>query len=1474
MTFIDKVNNINPADYNDDDNINGVGDPGYIPNEPENDVTLPTSDTNSVSSASGSQTGTQRSALTSNGAEKNEESNYLPSSDGEDPSSLEEKMNDILSEFFNFTENFNEEDYIEQDENGFKSFKGEKWSKQYNRFRSLFSYALIGNMISQSRENVISIMREIFDGYENKKNEKNKNDRYSEEQTAKWIEDAYKKLNDASESMFSNIQQHNYTVYQQKVQKTDEYLDDWYDQLWNFISGGDQERRKLEDIQKATAEYKAATERTYQSLLGTLDMTIFSGLNENIAAQVNGAFKDLKNAPINKIGENGYIDLPQTKDTILNIRAKLNAGLQAQNILSTLTGNKQEIVETVMSESYGVSIDSSVQRGSRRAITEEANQSRQLFDQISENAIQIVKLHNQENYLKKQLEKMRIMQVFNIFGNIFNLAALVLGILAAVFAWMPPVAATLGALSAGCAGMGAGLRYLGSAIADAAIKDEYKPSRKSHQAKSFDASFVSPAENKAALLEAAAEKYLEKITMKDEQDDYENLKKLKDRTLVMSYAKIGSFQDTLKAIDNALRLLLEMRETAWAIQDMVWATFNVKKSSASNTALLDQNLENIISSNNLLTKKLISDLQEVQQAYNSEIEQQKNMEKATTNFWVSMGGAAIGAVTGGLIGGFATLGWSLGMALAGAGAAIFNAVGPQSAFGMTWNEEFSDVRFILNTQESNNDTTYEMMENLEKSIYTDLAKNGIIKTKDGYAILDNNLMADLYDRLKRLANFISVIISMRQVKEDIISNILAQEGISLRSGKRRTSQIYYAEIRRMLDNFNNVKSLLGEKIRVQNAALDAEKEAQVAITRGVVSTGVAALGLGLSAIDTISKLMLNLTPSLMGLSSSLVDLVANLVWSANAPGEKDIAGPIRAIKEIQEGRNSLEKTLSQLDKKEIEIYLDKGFLENMGSGRLGINALFLSEAQNNLKKISTVREAIAQILDTQRQLIAETGKLNGIQLTDNSALKDVIRVSQNLTNYIMEAQYRAVKTAADTGNRKLQHERAALASFMSTLMQIASLVLSIRQGLLEKASTDFRRDVNQLRDINPQKLETNKLDFQSKEFRMQEMNKHLLLEAMLFNIQDALNKLVSNLIFDEARDKKSSKEESEEKVKEETNRAKSIKGKGLANSLDRLETLSRALSLEASKIDYDMEKTAIHTGRMKEIYDLTQSLVENFLKDYSSHLKARRKKPEYYFKGEQEKMKKKTELKAVPLHNPNLVYNLPATLKIEHVPQSLSLLTQYIEQIENRVREAKDALSQPALSPADIKAAKSPEKLDIPALRQHIQKLRDNIEVLLRVIKSSQDDLVKSKEDSRSLHGSLARAAAEADKLKKEYLDLQAKNDPRAEQVLKKYKEAEAKIIQLQAAVKQQTEKISNLLQKITADIKELKSLRGELAKAQAALTQAEKQKDNASIVPKATSSIKFKKSETLYDKYRFAQEESERIFGHISPKNSLVNRA
>ncbi len=1470
MTYIDKTNNVNPADFNDDqDDINGVGDPGYIPNEPENDINVPSSDTTSVSSASGSNTGTRSSALSSAPAEKEEDSNYLSSLN------LEEKMTEILQEFLSFTEEFNEADYLEQDENGFQSFKGDKWSKKYNRFRSLFSYVLLGNLVSQTKENMLLMMFEMIYEMKDLKGEKNKGDRYREEQAVKWIEDAYKKLNDSLEAVLNNIQQHNYTEYQKRVEKAEKYNDDWYEQLWNFISGGEQEKRKLEELQKASAQYKAATERTYQSLRGTLDTTVFSGLNDNISNQVNKALQNFNQTSLHNIGENGYIDLPQTKDSVMNIRAQLNAGLQAQNMFSMVRGNKQDLTDLVMADSYGVTLDNSAQRAGRRAVAEEANHTKQVFDRAAENAIQIAKLHNQENYLKKQLEKMGIMQVFNIFGNIFNLAGIILGALAMLLSWLPPLSAALAGAAVICSAIGGGLRYLGTAIADAAIQDKYKPSRLSHEAKPFDDSFVSPAESKAAFLESAADNYLEKITVKDEEDSYANLKKLKDKSLVLNYHYIASFQDTLKAIGNALRMLYEMKQSAAAVQDLVWSSFNVKKSSLSNEQLQDQNLENIISTNDLTAKQLVSNLQEVQQAYNSEIEQQKNMEKATINFFVSIGGAVVGGIAGGMLGGFAALGWSLGMALAGAGGAIFNAVGPDSAYGMTWDEEFSDVRFILAAREAQNSAQYEMMDNLERAIYADLAKNGITKTKDGYAILDNNLVADLYERLKRLANFISVVNSIHQTKEDLVNVILGQDGLSIKSSKRRNSQIYYSEIRRMLENFNNIKMFLGEKIRVQNAALDAEKEAQTAIVKGAVSTGVAALGLGLSLIQPISNLMLNLTPALVGLSNSLTDWIANWAWASNAPGQQDIAGPNRAIREVREGQTNLERVISQLDRQELQIYLDKSLLENVGAGRLGINAVFLSEAQNNLRKISTVREAIAQILDTQKQLMAEAGRLNGINITDNSALKDMIRVSQNLTNYIMESQYRAVKTAADNANRKLQYERAALSSFVNTLMQIAFIVLSIRQSMLQDSAKTLNKMKANARERNT--LKHQKYTSDSKEVEIKKFNEFMLLEAVLLNVADGINKLATSLVFDEVRDKKSYKEENEGKISEEQKRAKASTGKGLANTLERLESISRALSLEASQSEYTLETVAVHAGRMKELFDLIQSQVESFMRDFGSYHKT--KVDNFTHKAWVDKQRKKEEKNktniAAPMPNPGLVYTNPVVPPLAQIPQSTNLLSQYIEQLENRIKETKAVLAQSVASPADVAKARIPQKLDITALRQHIQKLKDKIDLIVKNIKLLQEELVQRKNEAVQMQNTMVRLKTEVENLKKEYLGLKAKNDPKAEQALKKYNEQLAKLVQLQAAEKDYAKKINGLLQKITAEIKELKSQRAELSQAQAAFNRLEKEKEKSSLTPKAAAlSQRFKKPETIYDKYRFAQEESERILGHISSKNSLITGA
>ncbi|MEE8637577.1 MAG: hypothetical protein V3T21_00870, partial [Candidatus Margulisiibacteriota bacterium] len=844
------------------------------------------------------------------------------------------------------------------------------------------------------------------------------------ERVAKANEKAGRYFQMGAVALIQKLLAHNDKVYEGDCKKAKDYNTVGGDVVQVLTSDciDIDEPTRMEMVNEANEKYKAALERTLESIKNTLGRTsldVTEGLTKKTGTEI---FTQLGSADdYVKKDDNGYIDINASKAWIVKLRGIFTGYINLGRVIIATKAQKESLHKVICEVYSGEDAGSTKMKGAETAVEGKAAHLTMLFDRLASTTLRIQKKHNQIRYINKQIEKWHDSLPAMIASVFFTFCAIGLGILAI---FVPPVA--FGAIA--FSSLAAVMRWGAADIADN-VDDEYKPSQPDQ---SID---LRNSKDKNKSMTDISEAYSDRAEELMGEIGYDQLDKVGDGYLQINYSEIAGLNKRLLGIQNMLRVITMIQRKRAAKRRLLMRAYTGLR-AGSDSPLIGGGLNASLAQMGVKFQSLASYLVEIQEAHNHERAQEIAMEKATFQLGISLCAGFIGAGMGGAAG-FA-LGQAIGSALAG----YINARwGPWfnggTSYGVSFDPDVSTVREDGPRRKPKDLAEYADLKRNE--IYSEMLdfSQTIISAGDGRVGVNVDRASALQKQLQAVNNMILLLAATQETRGKAQSLIGRAYGM-LTDTPQGVSNLARAITEVNLNNFSHIQRLLGEKVAVQNRAAQAADEVKAAAWKLAISVAV---GLPLALIPGLAGLAL---PA-VNFANAIFDMIYNIDKSDEGYGGFDDYARDDSAKnhktERSEETNKAIQLAESLDEWQAEaLSLDRGSIADIGDGNWGLNMGTVSQTQLTLAKINRIAEIL---VSTQKQRSEIQAKLlGGSSLYSSSTFEASLANAQKTAFSLLETQIQALQTVVGRHNEMNAAERAAWQAGVQALFVAASTVFS------------------------------------------------------------------------------------------------------------------------------------------------------------------------------------------------------------------------------------------------------------------------------------------------------------------------------------------------------------------------------------------------------------------------------------------------
>ena len=386
-----------------------------------------------------------------------------------------------------FVANGGDSSLYTKDSNGYYVIDEKKLESIFEQLLSFAAMRLIGTMEMDQREEILEKIAKAFSDNELPTDEAKTT---KSESIAKSNQKLMKLFQQGVTILLEMITTKNNAVLDQKIQDAEAQKGSAWGNFWS--SNGD-EKKSLQMEADAKSEYKSAMEKSLNALSQIMKQS-FSGATPSAQAHGQAVFNQLGDSGDHiKYDSNGYIDLAQSKQWIVNLRSELVGILNLDETVASLAAEKESTIQSV-SDAFTGEANNASRLGALQDQIEGANaHETMIFDRAASEVLGIQKTTNDIRNINLQIEKLDKSHTMNILRNICmavavvaSVTALVAGsLLLAVFTGGSSVLGAIILISAivgvAAGAAAAGLNYGAAALANS-VNDSYHPTLDTYSA--------------------------------------------------------------------------------------------------------------------------------------------------------------------------------------------------------------------------------------------------------------------------------------------------------------------------------------------------------------------------------------------------------------------------------------------------------------------------------------------------------------------------------------------------------------------------------------------------------------------------------------------------------------------------------------------------------------------------------------------------------------------------------------------------------------------------------------------------------------------------------------------------------------------------------------------------------------------------------------------------------------------------------
>ena len=1119
-----------------------------------------TADTSSISSSSQTVNSAFTASANRSGAVRDDSPNYIPttgdaanSSGASNDSSelgqagkVDDGLDDVWNDFVNGDNTGDDGLYTEDPQTGYWSINEDKLEALYRKMLALCNWRLTLSMMEDQKRETLDMISEAFmdTDFSDLHNKTSLT-----ELTAKSNQKLAKEMQRGAALLGQKVQAHNNDVYNKAVKKAEE----GYSEVANFFNSGGDKEEKYEEIRNAKEGLREATERNIRSLNNLIGGS-FMGLNSDIENRGNEIFEELRNSDgYLQFDSNGYIDMNRSKQWVVDLREKF-LGLLNVNRLIVTTARQRESEQKSIFEAFrsNGSLSNRLD-GIEEAVEAESAHQTALFDQTASNALQSQKLKNEITYLNEQIEAISETRWMSAVKNICEVIAVAALIVAIFVPWVAIIAMAASMIASG-------FDLWQAEVQHDAVKP-YNPTPDTYNGPSSNRTEG----NGGGVLSKSEELQYEEEMLLD-QIGIDQIDTLGDGYLKVNNEKIAALSKRLNSIQNMQRLLAKM------LKQMAQKRRVIERAFTGLSGGYDSNLtmaavDDVLRQGSVQFQALVSNLGEYKEAYNTELQRQREYEKARDSAIAGIHGSLGGNALRNLERGFMD---------------YINA-DKYSTRNITYEPDASALGGSI----------WGNFDGEIGNIYGELFANGTVDSGDGYIAVNTDKVIQLQRRLERIFITISNITSIIEAKSNTLRAIWQSMGVMVDEADS-VKDLNRANFEATLRSFQAAVRALGEKVEIHNRANAAQQEYDKAVIKLVVSV----------AAFPFSFIGGWIGPLIVSISQVAMDSIDFLYALKSAASDYGMLEKMIASKDADDAKltekNRTESTpewrvLEAAERQGANIRIDSSAIEDIGGGNIGINGGEFEIQSMQLERVDRIKEILTEVLAQMSEIKSKMARvLGGVRHSSSGGLESANYIARTIATQMLQTQMQAVQQYASRHNQINAAQRNAWLSGIKlgiSTIQLAISIASIPTRKKIEAYRDKLKAGERNKDAGPRPPE------QAKYLEALKSMKHVGEINLALTMIDTYITMLGGTIYDSCHSKNIKSQEGGSKGSvEQKNKEIGARRQALLNygeSLDQAEADATKFSMQAGELELEQQLIEILQNEEKELLEGTKGGLKN-----------------------------------------------------------------------------------------------------------------------------------------------------------------------------------------------------------------------------------------------------------------------------------------